>query len=97
MNCEAARRALVIARRGRDDAKVRELQELHDARNVAEHIPRCSYSSVLLEQAQADVELWESRLINAEKALAECLEKREMIQQHPPFKGSVIRTGGANV
>ncbi len=96
MDCEAARLALIIARRGRDDAKLRELQELQDARNKRGINLLGSSDSVSLVQAQTDVELWNARCDDAEIALAECLEKRQMKQLHPRFNGSRIRAGGTN-
>ncbi len=97
MNCDAARLALVIARRGRDDAKLRELQELQDARNKRGNALLCSSGSVSLAQVQTDVEWWKARCEDAEIALAECLEKGQMKHLHSRFKGSRIRAGGTNV
>ncbi len=97
MDCDAARLALVIARRGRDDAKLRELQELQDARNTEGNVLLGSSGSARLTQAHTDVERWNTRCDDAEVALAECLEMGQMGHLHSRRKGSQIHAGGTIV
>ncbi len=80
VKCEAARRAVAIARRRRDEAKVRALQQLQDGRSTARRPPLGSFTWAHLQQVRANVQRWEARCTRAEIVLAECLETRKRHQ-----------------
>ncbi len=78
--CETARLALVTARRGRDEARLRELEGSYNIRDMTETLLLDTTSWAHAHQLRADVRRWEARCTAAEIALAECLEKRRTAQ-----------------